>query len=57
VRKNVTIDWHSQRPSALSCVLVKRIPRKYSHPPDKQEKATQAVLEQAALFSEGRVAA
>lgn len=32
-------------------VLVKRILRKYGYPPDKQEKATQTVLEQAALLS------
>jgi hypothetical protein len=29
-------------------VLVRRILRKYGYPPDKQEKATQTVLEQAA---------
>ena len=34
-------------------VLVKRILRKYGYPPDKQEKATQTVLEQAALLSAG----
>jgi type I restriction enzyme R subunit len=28
-------------------VLVKRILRKYGYPPDKQEKATRTVLEQA----------
>ena len=28
-------------------VLVKRILRKYGYPPDKQERATQTVLEQA----------
>jgi len=33
-------------------VMVKRILRKYGYPPDKQEKATQTVLEQAELFSE-----
>ena len=33
-------------------VLVKRILRKYGYPPDKQEKATQTVLEQAALLSD-----
>jgi type I restriction enzyme M protein len=32
-------------------VLVKRILRKHGYPPDKQEKATQTVLEQAALLS------
>jgi type I restriction enzyme R subunit len=38
-------------------VLVKRILRKYGYPPDKQEKATQTVLEQAALLSETWAAA
>jgi hypothetical protein len=32
--------------------LKARILRKYGYPPDKQEKATQTVLEQAALLSE-----
>jgi type I restriction enzyme R subunit len=31
--------------------LVKRILRKYGYPPDRQEKATETVLEQAALLS------
>lgn len=31
--------------------MVKRILRKYGYPPDKQEKATQTVLEQAELLS------
>ena len=38
-------------------VLVKRILRKYGYPPDKQEKATQTVLEQAEVLSEGWAAA
>jgi type I restriction enzyme R subunit len=38
-------------------VLVKRILRKYGYPPDKQEKATQTVLEQAALLFETWAAA
>ena len=33
-------------------VLVKRILRKHGYPPDKQEKATQTVLEQAEVLSE-----
>jgi type I restriction enzyme, R subunit len=33
-------------------VIVKRILRKYGYPPDKQEKATQTVLEQAELLSQ-----
>jgi len=32
-------------------VLVKRILREYGYPPDKQEKATQTVLEQAEVLS------
>ena len=34
-------------------VIVKRILRKYGYPPDKQEKATRTVLEQAEVLSEG----
>ena len=34
-------------------VIVKRILRKYGYPPDKQEKATQTVLEQAEVLSQG----
>jgi type I restriction enzyme R subunit len=33
-------------------VMVRRILRRYGYPPDKQEKATQTVLEQAELLSE-----
>ena len=52
VKKNVTIDW-TVRDSvrAQLRVIVKRILRKYGYPPDKQEHATQTVLEQAALLS------
>jgi type I restriction enzyme, R subunit len=53
VRRNVTIDWTiRENVRAQLRVLVKRILRKYGYPPDKQEKATQTVLEQAAAFSE-----
>jgi type I restriction enzyme R subunit len=31
-------------------VLVKRILRKYGYPPDKQQKATETVLEQAEVL-------
>jgi len=52
VRKNVTIDWTvRENVRAQLRVIVKRILRKYGYPPDKQEKATQTVLEQAALLS------
>ncbi len=54
VRKNVTIDWTvRENVRAGLRVIVKRILRKYGYPPDKQEKATQTVLEQAAVLSEG----
>jgi type I restriction enzyme R subunit len=53
VKKNVTIDWTVRSNiQAQLRVIVKRILRKYGYPPDKQEKATQTVLEQAALLSE-----
>jgi type I restriction enzyme R subunit len=52
VRRNLTIDWTMrENVRAHLRVLVKRILRKYGYPPDKQEKATQTVLEQAALLS------
>jgi len=38
-------------------VIVKRILRKHGYPPDKQEKATQTVLEQAEVLSERWAAA
>jgi type I restriction enzyme R subunit len=52
VRRNVTIDWTlRENVRANLRVLVKRILRKYGYPPDKQEKATQTVLEQAEVLS------
>ncbi|MCP9455512.1 MAG: DUF3387 domain-containing protein [Nitrospira sp.] len=52
VRNNVTIDWTlRENVRATLRVLVKRILRKYGSPPDKQERATETVLEQAALLS------
>ena len=52
VRANVTIDWTlRENVRAQLRVLVKRILRKYGYPPDKQEQATETVLEQAALLS------
>jgi len=53
VRENVTIDWTvRENVRAQLRVLVKRILRKYGYPPDKQERATQLVLEQAEVLSE-----
>ena len=52
VRNNVRIDW-TQRENVRANLrrLVKRILRKHGYPPDKQEKATQTVLEQAEVLS------
>jgi type I restriction enzyme, R subunit len=52
VRNNVTIDWTlRENVRAQLRVFVKRILRKYGYPPDKQEKATLRVLEQAEVLS------
>ncbi|MCE5206934.1 MAG: type I restriction endonuclease subunit R [Chloroflexi bacterium] len=52
VRGNVSIDWTvKESVRAKLRVMVKRILRKYGYPPDKQEKATQTVLEQAELIA------
>jgi type I restriction enzyme, R subunit len=54
VRKNTTIDWtQRENVQAKLRVIVKRILKKHGYPPDKQEKATQTVLEQAEVLSEG----
>ena len=54
VRRNVTIDWTlRENVRANLRRLVKRILRKHGYPPDKQEKATQTVLEQAEVLSAG----
>ena len=45
VRRNTTVDWTVRE-------SVRRILRKYGSRPDKQEKATQTVLEQAALLAD-----
>ncbi len=52
VRNNVTIDWTlRENVRAQLRVLVRRILRKHGYPPDKQEKATLTVLEQAEALS------
>lgn len=51
MRNSVTVDWTVRESvRARIKVTVKRILRKYGYPPDKQEKATQTVLEQAELL-------
>ena len=54
VRGNVTIDWTlRENVRANLRRLVRRILRKHGYPPDKQEKATVTVLEQAEALSWG----
>jgi type I restriction enzyme R subunit len=51
IRRNVSIDW-TLRDSvqARLRVKVKRLLKKYGYPPDKQQKATDTVLDQAKLL-------
>lgn len=52
VRGNVTIDWMvKESVRAKLRTVVKRVLRKHGYPPDKQERATLTVLEQAELLS------
>lgn len=51
VQNNLTIDWNvKESVRAKLRSMVKRILRKYGYPPDKQETATQTILEQAELL-------
>ena len=53
VQQNVTVDWTlRENVRAQLRVLVKRILRRHGYPPDRQERATQTVLEQAEALSE-----
>ena len=52
VRDNITIDWTLRESvRAQLRLLVKKVLRRHGYPPDKQEKATLTVLEQAELLS------
>lgn len=51
VRRNVSIDWTvKETVRAKLRVMVKRILRLHGYPPDKQEKATETVMQQAELL-------
>jgi type I restriction enzyme R subunit len=51
VQKSVSIDWkYRDNARAKIRVIVKRILKKHGYPPDKQEQATQTVLEQAEVL-------
>ena len=52
VRNNASIDWMlRERARANLRRMVRRVLRKYGYPPDKQEKATLTVLEQAEVIA------
>jgi len=54
VRRNVSIDWAVKESARAKLrTIVKRLLRKHGYPPDKQEKATQIVLEQAEQLCKG----
>ncbi len=58
VRRNITIDWTlRENVQAKLRVMVKRILKKFGYPPDKQQKATDLVLEQAKVICKDLVAA
>lgn len=51
LRKSTTVDWTlKDAVRAKLRVLVKKLLNKYQYPPDKQEAATQLVLEQAEVL-------
>ncbi len=51
VHRNASIDWTvKESVRAKLRTMVKRILRRHGYPPDKQERATQTVLEQAELL-------
>jgi type I restriction enzyme R subunit len=52
VRNNTTIDWTVRETvRAKLRVMVRRILRKHGYPPDKQEKGTRTVIEQAEMIA------
>ena len=56
MRCGVMIEFQAGERTNMDCVMVRRILRKHGYPPDKQERATQTVLEQAELKAEGLAA-
>jgi len=51
VRKNLSIDWTLREDvQARLRLLIKKLLKKYKYPPDKAQKATETVLDQAKLL-------
>jgi len=58
VRGNLKIDWTvRENVRAEMRVMVKRILRRFGYPPDKQDRATELVLEQAEVLCSAWAAA
>lgn len=56
VKENTSIDWTMKADvQAKLRVYIKRLLKKYKYPPDFEEKATETILKQAELSSEGVV--
>jgi type I restriction enzyme, R subunit len=54
VKENASIDWAKKESvRAKLRTLVKRTLRRYDYPPNKQEQATNTIIEQAELLAEG----
>jgi type I restriction enzyme, R subunit len=53
IRNSITVDWTVRENIRAGIrVRIRRILRKYGYPPDKQEKATEIIIEQAETLSE-----
>ena len=58
VRRNATVDWTLREDTRANMRrMVKRILRRHGYPPDKQQAATQTVLEQAEFLDSSGAAA
>lgn len=56
VQANASIDWNLREQARANLRrMVKRVLRKYGYPPDKQEKASRTVIEQAELFAQNSI--
>lgn len=56
IKQNASIDWNlKENVRAKMKVMVKRLLRKYSYPPDMAKLAIELVLEQAKIFTEAEV--
>ena len=53
IRNNVTVDWTLRESVRANMrIKVRQVLRKHGYPPDKAQKATDTVIQQAELLSE-----